>query len=190
MKNWDKFFEDYQYDNVDLQSQIDEILDNLNNKGELSKSEKKFLKDVSNGKVIEISKPKKQKGQSFWAMMSNPHNLGIMWNNGTWNILNTLEEEIDNDDSLDSDEKYELKRKNEIKNYFKKYKDLKSELEELLKRELKIQEFSKKIREKYRKLSNNDYNFMTKIDYATNGLIESLINQFGDEDDNGEPYIF
>ena len=189
MKNWDKFFDNNQYDNVDIQSQIDEVLDNLNDKGKLSKSEKKFLNDASKGKIVEISKPKKQ-DQLFWGMMANPHNLGIMWNNGkSWSILKTIEEEIEDDDNMDDDDKYRLKREVKIKNYYRKYKDLKPDLEEILKRELELQRFFNKIKDKYKRLSNNDYDFMTRIDYATNGTLESLINQFGDEDEDGNPYI-
>lgn len=77
-----------------IQEQIDEILDSLSKKGKLSKSEKQFMDASSKGKVVEVSIPKLT--GNFFADMANPHNIGIMWNDGkVWKQLKTVDEEED-----------------------------------------------------------------------------------------------
>lgn len=185
MKYIKKFNEDLEY--KDVQEQIDDILDNLSKKGELSNSEKEFMQDASNGKVIEVTIPKPS--GNFWSDVSNPHNAGIMWNDGrVWKQIKSIEDEDDEelDGSESSDEKWERKKTNEIKNYLKNNPGLKSDLEKLLELEIEVSKLGKSISNKYK---NDNYKFNQKLDYATNGKLDSLINQFGYIDDNEEDWI-
>jgi len=61
----------------DLQEAIDDVLDSLSSKGSLSKSEKEFMDEASNGTVRKVTIPKTS--GTFWSDMANPHNIGIMW---------------------------------------------------------------------------------------------------------------
>jgi hypothetical protein len=180
----------------DIQETIDEILDNLSKKGELSKSEKKFMNDASKDEVINVTVPNPT--GNFWADMANPHNIGIMWQNkkGVWKELLTIEDEEEKQLSKieDSDERYERKRLMDIKSYLKSNPGLKKDLEELLKLEIEVNKKCKEIEKKYKKpshgnINSRDYNFNQKLDYAINGTLDSLINQFGDYDDNDNPII-
>lgn len=176
MRYLKKFNEDIEH--KDIQEQIDEVLENLSKKGELSNSEKQFMDDASKGKVIDVTIPKSS--GNFWSDMSNPHNVGIMWNNGeSWNILKTLEKEEDErlQATESSDDTFERRRYTENINYLKSNPGLKEDLEKLLEMQKAVSEFAGTINKKYRK--NDSHNFNQKLDYATNGKIDSLINQFG-----------
>jgi hypothetical protein len=54
-----------------------------------------------------------------------------------------------------------------------------------------VAEKSQEINKKYRKNIHDEsnYNFNQKLDYATNQTLQSLINQFGYEDDDGNMFI-
>ena len=74
----------------DLQETIDGVLDSLSEKGKLSDSEKEFMTAAANDEVKSVTTP--QLTGNFWADMSNPHNMGIMWQgvDGTWKQLEEL----------------------------------------------------------------------------------------------------
>jgi hypothetical protein len=176
-----KFNESIEYRNID--EQIDEILDNLKKKGKLSKSEKEFMIAASTKQVVDVTIPKMT--GDFWADMANPHNIGIMWNNGKiWKQLKSVEEEEDEKlekSGMSSDDKWEIKRKREAIQYLKDRPGLKQDLEKVLEMNKKLNEFIGHIREKYK----NNYN--DKIDHVFNSesyLEDSIVSAFGyyDED--------
>jgi hypothetical protein len=151
------------------------------------------MEAASNDKVKGITQP--QMTGNFWVDVSNPHNIGIIWQDedSVWKRLMSLEEE--EEDALnnieDENEKYYRKRDLDIERAFKNNTGLKNDLEQLLKMEIDIAEKCQEINKKYKKDSNepSSYNFNQKLDYATNGKLESLINQFGGVDDDGNYYI-
>jgi hypothetical protein len=112
------------YNTKSVEEQVDEILDNLSDKGQLSDSEKAFMDAASQGKVKEVSIPKTT--GKFWSDMSNPHNSGIMWNDGAaWHQLVGMEDEEyedyeDGDDGDDGDDKWEKERLAEAKKAYAK----------------------------------------------------------------------
>lgn len=169
----------------DINQQIDEILDNLSKKGKLSRSEKEFMEAASNGEIIEISTPKHS--GNFWADMSDPHNLGILWKgeNNIWKQLKSLEDEKDEELSKieTSDQRWERKKKEKILKYAEELPGLVDIINEWA---IEVEDFQKKKTIYYNKLKSlvkdkdDDYriNFMQRVDYATNGKLDSLFNQF------------
>lgn len=190
MKHLKRFNESQEIKGKDLQETIDEILDKLSEKGKLSESEKKFMKAASNDNVKSVTVP--NPSGNFWADMANPHNTGILWQDekGVWSRLMSLEEE-ELEEIDDEDEKYYRRRELDIERALNENPGLKEDLEELLKLELKVAEKSQEINKKYRKNIHDEsnYNFNQKLDYATNQTLQSLINQFGYEDDDGNMFI-
>lgn len=188
MKNIKKF---EQYNEKSIQEQIDEILDNLSKKGELSGSEKEFMTAASKDLVKAVSLPKLT--GNFLTDMANPHNIGIMWNDGNvWKRLKTVEEEEDErlEKTESSDQKWERQKNREIDQYLKSTPGLEEDLNAYLQLLLKVGQMSNDINKKYRK--NGDYKFNQKLDYATNGTLDSLINQFGHynhDSDESSPHI-
>lgn len=171
----------------DLQETIDEVLDSLSKKGELSDSEKEFMTAASNDEVKNVTTPKMS--GDFWSDMSNPHNTGIMWEDkeGVWKLLTEYEEPTPEGET--EDEKFEREKNAKIKKYLDETPGLREDLQNLLDLEIEVNNTAYELEKKYKRNNDNDnYNFNTKLDYATNGTIDSLINQFGfyDEDDENE----
>ena len=170
----------------DINQQIDEILDNLSKKGKLSYSEREFMEAASKGEIVEVSTPKLS--GNFWADMSDPHNLGILWKgeDNIWKELKSIEDEKDAELSKTetSDQRWERKKNEEIFKYAEELPELTDIINEWA---VEVQNFSKKQTKYYNKLKNlvkdknpdYKYNFIQKIEYATNGKLESLFNQFG-----------
>jgi len=181
----------------DLSELIDEVLDNLSKKGELSKSEKEFMSAASKGNVKGVTIPNMT--GNFWADMANPHNIGTLWQDehSVWNRLIDLEEEEEekygDDKDENGDDSYERKRKRTAKKYLNDNPGLRKELQEyfeMLKAvNLKAHEIETKYKKPYNSNVNGDYNFNQSLDYATNGTLDSLITEFGYyeyDDDSGE----
>lgn len=190
MKHIKKFNESkQQIKGKDLQETIDQILDNLSSKKQLSESEKEFLTAASKNGVKSVTEP--HMTDDFWANISNPHNIGIMWvgDDGIWKRLMTVEEEEDEylDKIKDADERFNRKKQLEIERYLGSIHGLKKDLEQLLDMELKVKQKADEIYKKYKEPGSHHFNM--KLEYATNGTLHSLINQFGWEDDDGNYYI-
>ena len=182
----------------DLQETIDEVLDSLSDKGKLSDSEKEFMTAASEDKVQSVTTP--QMTGNFWADMSNPHNIGVMWQgeDGIWKQL----EELPILKSVNmrgkdykhlkgmskDDQKYEVNKIKGRKKHLKQNPGLKEDLDKLLKMFVKSEQeettgigrvafnMLKKWKKHY---GEENYNFNQIIDYAFNGTFHSLINQFG-----------
>lgn len=176
----------------DLQETIDEVLDSLNKKSKLSKSEKEFMDEVSKGNVISVTTPKPS--GNFWADMANPHNLSTMWQgkDQDWHQLKNLEDEQEEEDEKEEDDNKRWHNRNNriILNYGEKYPELKSILNDYLKMSIKHQEECAPLVKKLRFLGKSDYNLGQKIDYSLKSM-DSLFNQFGplldiEIDENGE----
>ena len=183
----------------DIKEVIDEILDNLSNKKELSNSEKEFMDAASKDEVRDITIPNMT--GNFWNDMSNPHNLGTMWvgKDGVWKLLKSLE-----DEKLDkikktgnSDDVFKYKKKRKQESIIKEFPELKPILLELakikienIKRERdvlkRLNDFKSKIKD-----SDKKYDINQRLNYAMKDLY-SLENQFGyvlpelKMDDDGE----
>ena len=183
----------------DLSELIDEVLDSLSEKGELSKSEKEFMKAASKKEVQAVTIPNPT--GNFWADMANPHNIGTMWQDGegVWNRLIDLEEEEEekygDGEDENGDDSFERKRKRNAKKYLDDHPGLREELQEYLEIlkavSLKAGEIDKKYKKSHNSQSSYDYNFNQHLDYATNGTLDSLINQFGYydyDDESGESF--
>ncbi len=183
----------------DIKEVIDEILDNLSNKKELSNSEKEFMDAASKDEVRDITIPNMT--GNFWSDMSNPHNLGTMWigKDGVWKLLKSLEdEEFERVEKTgNSDDVFKLKKRRKQEKILSEFPELKPILIELAK--VKIENIQKE-REVIKKLNNltskikdsdNKYDIKQRIDYAMKDL-DSLENQFGyilpelKMDDDGE----
>lgn len=172
MKHLKKIFE---MDNKELQQWLDKVLDEINENGIKNKTIDKFLKAYSNDEIVELSVPRQpKKGESFWSLMSDPHANEYMWKDkkGIWYNL-----DLDSIDGEGEDDRYYRSRENNIRNYFKKYPELRSELIELFniysESEKKMDRLKREMRKKY----NNDYGLMQKIDYCKGTI--SLLDQFG-----------
>lgn len=177
MKFLRKFNEDIQRE--DPKVIIDEILDRLSKKGKLSTSEKEFMDAAAANKITGVTVPGKQK--SVW--MTNPHNLGIMYQlDGVWKQLKTVDEEEDEEleKTETSDQSWERRMKREQLKYAEENPGLKEALNAYLdmkiKQEKELMPFIRDIKkfEDYRK----NYNLTQKIQYALDSK-ESLFNQFG-----------
>jgi len=195
MKHLKKFEAKQEIKKKNLQETIDEVLDSLSKKGELSESEKEFMEAVSKEEVTNVTVPNMT--GNFWQDMANPHNIGTLWqdNDGVWKRLMSIEEEEDKklSEIEDSDERYHRKHLLSVKRYLTNNPGLKEDLEELLKMEIEVNKKCNEINKKYRKphTSNStadENNFNHAIDYATNGTMDSLLNQFGDYGESDEDY--
>lgn len=183
----------------DIKEVIDEILDNLSSKKELSNSEKEFMDAASKDEVIDVTIPNMT--GDFWSDMSNPHNLGTMWvgKDGVWKLLKSIEdEEIDKlEKSGNSDDVFKFKKKKKQESIIKEFPELKPILLELAKIKIenlererivmkKLNDFESKIKD-----SDKKYDISQRLDYAKKDLY-SLENQFGyvlpelKMDDDGE----
>lgn len=170
----------------DIQEQIDEILDNLSKKKKLSKSEKKFMEEAANFTINDVTIP--QMTGNFWADMGNPHNMGTMWigKDNIWQQLKTVEEEDDEEleNKETSDQTFERKKKRKILKHKEELPGLTETINEWA---VIVKDFEKYQTIYYNKLmdlakdkdSDYKYQFRQKVEYATNGTIESLFNQFG-----------
>jgi len=181
----------------DIKEVIDEILDNLSNKNELSNSEKEFMDAASKDEVKDITIPNMT--GNFWSDMSNPHNLGTMWvgKDGVWKLLKSLEDEELERVEKEGNSDFEYKKKRKQESIIKEFPELKPILLELAKVQIENEERERKVIEKLyditSKIKDSDkkYNIKQKIDYAIEGLY-SLKNQFGyvlpelKMDDDGE----
>lgn len=183
MKHLKKFNENIE--RKDLQETIDEILDRLSKKGKLSKSERDFMDEASNGTIKDITKP--NPSGKFWSDMANPHNLGIMWmgKNGVFNLLKSVEDEDEDNEwnkYVKDREESEFKRQSKVENEKKKFFDDNPELQEDLNKLLDIynefEKYQEVIDKKYRSYSKSNYKFRTSLDYAFKSK-ESLVNCFG-----------
>ena len=204
MKHIKKFQDKLNESTVKVEDMINQVLDNLNEKGELSKSERKFMDEATKGTVEQITIPSEPTG-NFWADASNPHNIGIMWvgKDGVWEELKDLETETEDESEKKfkktetEDERYERNRINDIKKLGKKLPELKNIVNEwaieLYNHEQKTKEYSKKMNNISKKLSFDEkYQFSTKYEHSIKNLY-SLFNQFGplidsvieDEEDDG-----
>ncbi len=185
IKNYKNFInEDIKH--KDINEQIDEILDNLNKKGKLSNSENEFMEAASKDEITEVSIPRST--GSFWGDMSDPHNLGILWKgkDNIWKQLKSLEEERDEslEETETSDQRWERKKNEEILKYAEELPELTDIINEWA---IEVKNFSEKQTKYYNKLKklvddkddSYKYKFMQKLDYATNGTLNSLFNQFG-----------
>lgn len=200
MKHLKKFNESIK--KRDVKEVIDEILDNLSNKKELSNSEKEFMDAASKDEVINVTVPNMT--GNFWNDMSNPHNLGTMWmgKDGVWKLLKSLEdEELERlEKTGNSDDVFNFKKKKKQEKILSELPELKPLLIELAK--VKIENL-KREREVIKKLDNltskiedsdKKYDMEQRIEYAIKDLY-SLENQFGyilpelKMDDDGEYYI-
>jgi hypothetical protein len=183
----------------DIKEVIDEILDNLSNKNELSNSEKEFMDAASKDEVKDITIPNMT--GNFWSDMSNPHNLGTMWvgKDGVWKLLKSLEdEELDKIEKTgNSDDVFKYKKKRKQESIIKEFPELKPILLELAKIKIenierernvlkRLDDFKSKIKD-----SDKKYDISQRLDYAMKDLY-SLENQFGyvlpelKMDDDGE----
>lgn len=170
----------------DIKEVIDEILDNLSSKKELSNSEKEFMDDVSKDEVKDVTVPKMT--GNFWSDMSNPHNLGTMWigKDRVWKLLKSIEdEEVDRLEKYgNSDDVFNFKKKKKQESIITEFPELKPLLIELAKIKIenlereriimkKLNDFESKIKD-----SNKKYDISQRLDYAKKDLY-SLENQFG-----------
>jgi hypothetical protein len=183
----------------DIKEVIDEILDNLSNKNELSNSEKEFMDAASKDEVKDITIPNMT--GNFWSDMSNPHNLGTMWvgKDGVWKLLKSLEdEELDKIEKTgNSDDVFKYKKKRKQESIIKEFPELKPILLELAKIKIenierernvlkRLNDFKSKIKD-----SDKKYDISQRLNYAMEDLY-SLENQFGyvlpelKMDDDGE----
>lgn len=198
MKHLKKFNESIK--RKDIKEVIDEILDNLSSKKELSNSEKEFMEAASKDEVKDVSVPNPT--GNFWADMSNPHNLGTMWigKDGVWKELKSLEDE-EEDEEIDRIEKSgkstnEYWKRKKQESIIKEFPELKPILLELAK--IKIENLERE-RSVIKKLSDfkskiKDSDISQRLSYAMADLY-SLENQFGyvlpelKMDDYGEYHI-
>lgn len=183
MRHLRKFNEsDQPIENKDLQETIDEVLDNLNDKGELSDSEREFMEEASRGTIKQITTPKKT--GDFWADMSNPHNIGIMWigKDNVWKRLIPLEEQKEDTDYEEDD--WKKRKKTEILNFGKKMPEIIPILNDMTDKLWEFEEYKDTVRRKLESISksklNSDakYIFNQKLGYALNS-IGSMMDQFG-----------
>jgi hypothetical protein len=166
------------YEEKDLQETIDEVLDSLNRKGNMSESEKEFMMEASNGTIKKVTLPKSS--GNFWGDMSNPHNIGIMWigKDNVWKIL--TEESESNDDDEDD---WHKRKSREIMEYGKKLPEIVPILNEIAKKQIEDKEYyhsmGNKLKEFSKKLPKSQiYTFEQKVDYAIRNL-DGMMNQFG-----------
>lgn len=175
----------------DLQETIDEILDKLSKSGELSKSEKEFMDEASNGTITKVTTPKPS--GNFWADMSNPHNSGILWvgKDKVWNQLKSIEdEELDEIDNIeDSDLRWKKQGEYKLNKMSKELPNLKELLNkyalELLDIETKYNNIvDKNIKELLKLASNKDKNFRYDFNSILKepsrvSTLDKLFNRFG-----------
>lgn len=196
MKHLKKFNENIE--RKDLQETIDEILDRLSKKGKLSKSERDFMDEASNGTIKDITKP--NPSGKFWSDMANPHNLGIMWmgKNGVFNLLKSVEDEDEDNewnkyvkDREESEFKRQSKEESDKKKFFDDNPELQEDLNKLLDIYNQLEEYKDILYEKYNSYSKSNYKFRTSLDYAFKSK-ESLVNCFGyyEFDKDGESIEF
>jgi hypothetical protein len=171
-----------------IQETIDEILDNLSAKGELSESEKEFMEKASKDEIIDVSIPNLT--GNFWSDMSNPHNLGTLYltKEGIWKELKSLEDEdYEKIDKIeDSDERWNTERKYKAKKAYdnltdngKKYLDL------LITKEI---QYNKEITDLYNKIKKENPKFEFSYNHE-GGLLISIGERYGDVDYNDSEYI-
>jgi hypothetical protein len=183
----------------DINEVIDDILDNLSSKKELSNSEKEFMDAASKNEIKDVTVPNMT--GDFWSDMSNPHNLGTMWigKDGVWKLLKSIEdEEIDRlKKSGNSDDVFKYEKKKKQESIIKEFPELKPILLELVKIKIenlererivikKLNDFESKIKD-----SDKKYDIGQRLYYAKKDIY-SLENQFGyvlpelKMDDDGE----
>jgi len=186
MKHIKKFQDKLNESTVKVEDMINQVLDNLNEKGELSKSERKFMDEATKGTVEQITIPS-EPTDNFLADASNPHNIGIMWvgKDGVWEELKDLETETEDEleKTESEDEKFERVRVKNINDLGKKIPELKNVVNEwaieLYNHKQKMIEYSKKMKKISNHLPSNErYKFSTKYEHSIKNLY-SLFNQFG-----------
>lgn len=77
-----------------------------------------------------------------------------------------------------------------IANYLKSTPGLEEDLNVYLQLLLKVKQMSQDINEKYRKNDSEHYNFNQKLDYATEGTLDSLVEHFGYYDHSSDNTTF
>ena len=171
------------YEEGDISSTIDSILDNLHKKKKLSKSEKEFMEAAAKGEVEEITLPKRT--GNFWGDMANPHNIGILWigKDGVHKHLKSVEDEDEEDINKMSnvDDRWYERNKREQQRYVEEIPELKSILDNYALELSKMEKIKSDYINKLNKLSRSlpegmKYNFKQKIDYSTS--LEKLMNNF------------
>ncbi len=184
LKRFNELNEDIKHKNIN--EMIDEVLDKLSLKKKLSMSEKEFMKEASTNTVKDITVP--SLSGDFMKDAANPHNVGIMWigKDNVWKQLKSVEEE--EDEKLESeetdDQTWKRKKKRETHKYKEELPGLTKTINEWA---IIVKEFTNQRYIYYNKLmelakdkdSDYKYQYEQKIDYATNGTLESLFNQFG-----------
>ena len=200
MKHLKKFNESIK--RKDVKDVIDDVLDNLTNKKQLSESEKEFMESASKDEIVDITVPNMT--GNFWQDMSNPHNLGTMWigKDGVWKLLKSLEDEEEErlKKNGNSDDVFNYNKKKKQEKILSEFPELKPILLELAK--IKIENLKKET-DVIKKLDNitskikddnMKYDIKQRIEYAIQDLY-SLENQFGyilqelKMDDDGEYLI-
>lgn len=180
MKHIKKFNEGINEGKMSVSDMIDQVLDNLNDKGELSKSEKLFMDEATKGTVSQITIPENDSD------LSNPHNMGILWlgKSGFWKELKNLETEMDESDKSDnSDDKWEKNKNKDILKIGRKLPGIKNILNNyavnMYNFQLQTLEYEKQMKKLINKLSSDEkYQLDIKIEYSIESL-DSLFNQFG-----------
>ena len=127
----------------DVKDVIDDVLDNLTNKKQLSESEKEFMESASKDEIVDITVPNMT--GNFWQDMSNPHNLGTMWigKDGVWKLLKSLEDEEEErlKKNGNSDDVFNYNKKKKQEKILSEFPELKPILLELAK--IKIENLKK-----------------------------------------------
>ena len=190
-----KFHELYEADQPikrkDIDEMVDEVLDRLSKKKKLSKSEREFMEEASKFTINDVTIPSPT--GDFWADMGNPHNIGIMWRgkDDVWKQLKSVEDEEDEEleGKETSDEAWERRKKRGILKYADELPGLVEIINDLALKVKKYDEsvpqrvlnhYNKKLMDLVKdKKSDYRYQFSQKVDYATNGTLYSLFNQFG-----------
>jgi hypothetical protein len=172
----------YPHMEKDIQETIDEILDKLNNKGKLSKSEKDFMKEAANGTIKKITTPSLT--GNVISDASNPHNIGIMWigKDDIWRRIIDIEEEEEMGSKRNSDDDWKSKKDSESLRYSEIIPELKPILNDLFDKMSDFDDYKSVILSKLKAMGkkldkDKQYNFNMKIEYAINNM-DSLINQF------------
>jgi hypothetical protein len=192
LKRFNELYEaDQPIKRKDIDEMIDEVLDRLSKKKKLSRSEREFMEEASRFTINDVTIPSPT--GDFWADMGNPHNIGIMWRgkDDVWKQLKSVEDEEDEEleGKETSDETWERKKKRSILKYADELPGLVEIINDLA---LKVKKYDESLPKRVANYYNNKlmdlvkdkdfnykYQFRQKVDYATNGTLHSLFNQFG-----------